>query len=55
MMFKKILLMVILTMAVVGCTAEDRALWKESELLKEVENVIEMRMITFIAKTSTEI
>lgn len=31
MIFKKILMMVILTMVVVGCTAEDRALWKESD------------------------
>lgn len=30
-MFKKILLMIILTVAVMGCTAEDIALWKEAE------------------------
>ena len=30
-MFKKILLMVILTMSVVGCTAHDMALWKEAK------------------------
>ena len=29
-MFKKIFLMVILTMAVVGCSAHDMALWKEA-------------------------
>lgn len=28
-MIKKILLMVILTMAIAGCTAEDIAIWKE--------------------------
>lgn len=28
-MIKKILLMVILTMAISGCTAEDIAIWKE--------------------------
>ena len=30
-MFKKIFLMVILTMAVVGCSAHDMALWKDSD------------------------
>ena len=30
-MFKKIFLMVILTMTVVGCSARDIALWKEAE------------------------
>ena len=30
-MFKKILLLVILVMAIVGCSAEDMALWKESD------------------------
>ena len=30
-MLKKILLMVVLTMAVVGCTAHDMALWKEAK------------------------
>ena len=30
-MFKKILLMIILTVAIIGCTAEDIALWKEAE------------------------
>ena len=30
-MFKKILLMIILTVAVMGCTAEDIALWKEAD------------------------
>ena len=30
-MFKKILLMVILAMSVVGCTAEDIAIWKDSD------------------------
>ena len=30
-MFKKILLMVILTMSVVGCSAQDIALWKEAK------------------------
>ena len=30
-MFKKILLMVILAMSVVGCTAEYIALWKDSD------------------------
>ena len=30
-MFKKIFLMVILTMAVVGCSAHDMALWKEAK------------------------
>ena len=29
-MFKKIFLMVILTMTVVGCSAHDMALWKEA-------------------------
>ena len=29
-MFKKFFLMVILTMAVVGCSAHDMALWKEA-------------------------
>ena len=30
-MFKKILLLVILVMAMVGCTAHDMALWKEAK------------------------
>ena len=30
-MFKKILLMIILTVAIIGCSARDIALWKESE------------------------
>ena len=30
-MFKKIFLMVILTMTVVGCSARDIALWKEAK------------------------
>ena len=30
-MFKKILLMVILATSVVGCTAEDIAIWKDSD------------------------
>ena len=30
-MFKKILLMTILVMAIVGCTAHDMALWKEAK------------------------
>ena len=30
-MFKKFFLMVILTMAVVGCSAHDMALWKEAK------------------------
>ena len=30
-MFKKILLLVILAMSVVGCTAEDIAIWKDSD------------------------
>mgnify|MGYP000885390902 FL=1 len=30
-MFKKILLMVILAMSVVGCSAQDIALWKEAK------------------------
>ena len=30
-MFKKILLMVILAMSVVGCSARDIALWKEAK------------------------
>jgi len=30
-MFKKILLIVILAMSVVGCTAHDMALWKEAK------------------------
>ena len=29
-MFKKILLLIILVMAMVGCTAHDMALWKEA-------------------------
>ncbi|MFC2541833.1 MAG: hypothetical protein ACFNUP_01190 [Leptotrichia hofstadii] len=29
-MFKKILLMVIIAVAVIGCTAEDIAIWKNS-------------------------
>ena len=29
-MFKKILLMVIISVAVIGCTAEDIAIWKNS-------------------------
>ena len=30
-MFKKILLMIILTVTVMGCSARDIALWKEAE------------------------
>ena len=30
-MFKKILLMIILTVAVMGCTAEDIAIWKDAD------------------------
>ena len=30
-MFKKILLMIILTVAVMGCSARDIALWKEAK------------------------
>ena len=30
-MFKKILLITILVMAIVGCTAHDMALWKEAK------------------------
>ena len=30
-MFKKILLLIILTVAVMGCSARDIALWKEAE------------------------
>ena len=30
-MFKKILLLVIFTIAMVGCTAHDMALWKEAK------------------------
>ena len=30
-MFKKILLRIILAMSVVGCTAEDIAIWKDSD------------------------
>ena len=30
-MFKKILLMIILTVAIIGCSARDIALWKESD------------------------
>ena len=30
-MFKKILLTIILAMSVVGCTAEDIAIWKDSD------------------------
>ena len=30
-MFKKILLLVILATSVVGCTAEDIAIWKDSD------------------------
>ena len=30
-MFKKILLLVILTMAIIGCSARDIALWKEAD------------------------
>ena len=30
-MFKKILLLVILAVAMVGCTAHDMALWKDSD------------------------
>ena len=29
-MFKKILLMIILTVAIIGCSARDIALWKEA-------------------------
>ena len=30
-MFKKILLMIILTVAIMGCTAEDIAIWKNAD------------------------
>ena len=30
-MFKKILLLVIFTIAMIGCTAHDMALWKDSD------------------------
>ena len=30
-MFKKILLMIILTVAIIGCSARDIALWKEAD------------------------
>ena len=30
-MFKKILLLIILTMAIMGCTAEDIAIWKNAD------------------------
>ena len=30
-MFKKILLLVILTVSIIGCSARDIALWKESD------------------------
>ena len=30
-MFKKILLMIILTVAIIGCSARDIALWKEED------------------------
>ena len=30
-MFKKILLMIILTVAIIGCSARDIALWKEAK------------------------
>ena len=30
-MFKKILLLIILTVAVMGCTAEDIAIWKDAD------------------------
>ena len=30
-MFKKILLLVILTVSIIGCSARDIALWKEAE------------------------
>ena len=30
-MFKKILLMIIFTVAIIGCSARDIALWKEAE------------------------
>ena len=30
-MFKKILLMIILTVSIIGCSARDIALWKEAE------------------------
>ena len=34
-MFKKILLMIILAMSVVGCSARDIALWKEAKQERE--------------------
>ena len=34
-MFKKILLLIILVMAMVGCTAHDMALWKEAKQERE--------------------
>ena len=30
-MFKKILFMIILTVAIIGCTAEDIAIWKDAD------------------------
>ena len=38
-MFKKILLMVILAMSVVGCSAQDIALWKEAKQEREERGV----------------
>ena len=38
-MFKKILLMVILAMSVVGCSARDIALWKEAKQEREERGV----------------
>ena len=38
-MFKKILLLVILAMSVVGCSARDIALWKEAKQEREERGV----------------
>ena len=38
-MFKKILLMIILTVAIIGCSARDIALWKEAKQEREERGV----------------
>ena len=38
-MFKKILLMIILTVAIMGCSARDIALWKEAKQEREERGV----------------
>ena len=38
-MFKKIVLIVVLAMSVVGCTAHDMALWKEAKQEREERGV----------------